>query len=453
MRLITENPVGTTTLLRRQSTKARTVQRPQAAGPLAGMMFVYIVVVVGRLADVVPHLSAVPLAKIVAALAILVAIQGRTAMARRPILSYAPAKGALLTMLLIIMSMAFSVLHYATLGVITGTVLSVAVGLILMIKAATNWRAIRTLLLGFFVSAIILAAAVNATQFAGRAGRISSLDPNDFAFVLDGLLPIAVMFAITSRGVKKLGYLAGCIWIVVSILLTQSRGGLLGLVFGTLVMTLILPTKRHGALTRQPSAGTVLIRVLLLLLAGGYIWHSLPNATRTRLATITTVDSDKSMKAASDGRWTIWEDTLPLSLERPWGWGAGAFATVDGMYGGGRWKAPHNTLLQALIELGFLGLGLTLATVWASLRYLVREAWASAISDNEDSLERRGFARALIASLIALCVAGFFLSELYSQMLWAVIILSCVIGRADTKSGAIDARLSDGASNVERPRG
>lgn len=423
--------------------------RPQPAGPLACMMLFYIVIVVGRVADVVPLLSGLQLAKIVIVLSVLIAFQKRDAMAPTQVWSLVPAKLTLEIMLLMTVSILFSVLRSGTLGVITGTVLSVSVGLVLIIKSAKTWQATRVLLFGCVISAIVLAAAARVTSFAGRAGEISSLDPNDFAFVLDGLLPIAVAFALISPGIKKLCYIAASMFVIVSILLTQSRGGLLGLIAGILLMTLILPTKRHGSLAPHVSAGTVAVRFLLLILVTTFVWNSLPDSTRTRLATVTTVDSD-SMSTASDGRFTIWTDTLPLSLRRPWGWGAGAFTTVDGKFAGGRYKAPHNMFLEALIELGFLGLGLLLATIASSISFLIRESWAPAKTNDRDSLERRAFARALIASLIALCVSGFFLSELYSQTFWIIIVLTCVVGRSKIESSVSGAKAIDGSSHIRR---
>lgn len=452
MKAVTNTTVRATYPRRRNIEPAGT-PGGEAAGPLASVMLVYIVIVVGRIGDVVPLLSALPVAKIVAALAVLIAVQYRSEMASNRMWSFMPARLTILTMMLITVSILFSVLRSGTLEVITGTVLSVSVGLVLVIKAARNWRSTRTMLFALVLSGFVLAAAARATSYAGRAGMISSLDPNDFAFVLDGLLPITLTFAIASRGIKRLCYLAGSIWIVISILLTQSRGGLLGLGAALFVVILVAPTGRRGPPTRRPSGRTIAIRVGLVIIAGFFVWHSLPEPARARLATLTTVDSDKSMRAASDGRFTIWQTTLPLSLRRPWGWGAGAFPTVDGMFAGGRYKAPHNTLLQALIELGFPGLALAIASVVSSFRYLARESWAQDATDDRDALERRAFAKGLIASLAGLCVSAFFLSELYSQVLWIVIALSCVVGRPGQVSIQHRTNVSiRGTSHVEKRR-
>jgi O-antigen ligase len=408
---------------------ARRAKPQQAAGALAGVMFIYIVVVVGRIGDIVPLLSVLPLAKIVAALAIFVALRDQKSLAPTAIWSLAPARLTILFMLLATVSLSYSVLHAGTLGVITGTVLSVSIGLALMVKAARNWVAVRRLLFGCVASAIVLSISVHLTSISGRAGYISSLDPNDFAFVLSGLLPIVVAFFIVSRGIKRVSYACASIFVLIAILLTQSRGGLLGLLADILVMIVVLPAKRHGKLTPGLSAANIFTRMLVLAILGAVAWRALPSSARERLGTITSLSSDYNMQLTGTGRLAIWTQTLPLATHRPWGYGAGAFGTADGMFAGGRYNAPHNTFLQALIELGVAGIVLLLATIVTSFRYLARESGGIVEGSNYEALERLVFARGLATSLVGLCVSGFFLSELYSNAFWVVIILSGLVGR------------------------
>jgi O-antigen ligase len=409
---------------------ARQTKQSQAAGALASVMLIYIVVAVGRIGDIVPFLSSLPLAKMVAAAAIFVALRDKKALAPTAIWSLAPARLTILFMLLATVSIFFSVLHAGTLGIISGTVLSVSIGLALLVKAARNWAAVRRLLFGCVASAIVLAISVHLTSIAGRAGYISSLDPNDFAFVLSGLLPIVVAFFIVSRGTKRFGYACASIFVLIAILLTQSRGGLLGLVADILVMIFVLPARRRGKLTSGLSAANIVARMLVLAILGALTWHTLPSSARERLATITSLSSDYNMQLTGTGRLAIWTQTLPLATHRPWGYGAGAFVTADGMFAGGRYNAPHNMFLQALIELGVLGMGLLLATIIVSFRYLFRASAGMVEPSDHDALERRAFARGLLASLMGMCVAGFFLSELYSSAFWVVIILTGLVGRS-----------------------
>lgn len=413
---------------RRGLAATRTAQRAKSAGPLAITMFLFIVIVVGRIGDIVPGLSGVPLVKIVVAASMLIALQYRMTLAPTAIWSLRPARFAFLLMLVVTLSVFFSVFRSATFGTITGTVLSVTVGLTLMVKAAKNWRAVRVMLFGYVASAIVLSISARLTSFAGREGKIRSLDPNDFAFVLVGLLPVVVTFAVASRGIKRILFFVISGMTVLTILLTQSRGGLLGLLTDVAVMVVILPASRRGHITLQPRPAMIVRRILILAIAGVFIWHLTSQTARTRLDTVTHLQSD------GDGRITIWTQTLPLSLRRPWGWGAGAFPTVDGLFAGGRWKAPHNIFLQALIELGIPGFALLVATIVSSLRELVRQAWPEVPPADQDAFERSAFARGLTASVIGLSVSGFFLSELYSQAFWATIGLGCLVCHAPSAS-------------------
>ena len=419
---------------------ASATQPLQSAGALASVMLIYILATVGRIGDITPALYAVPFAKIIAALAIVIALQNRPLLAPTRIWSLTPAKLTLLIMMLATVSILFSVLRHATFNTIKGTGLSVTVGLILMIKSARNWQSVRRLLLGCAFSAVVLAVETEITRHAGRAGYTPDMDPNDFGFVFSGLLPIVVAFAIASRGFKRLCFAGISIWVVLEILLTESRGGLLGLLSVVTVMVVLLPTNRRNHLAARPSKATITARVLLLIIGGVLAWHAIPQAARTRLSSIDSLHHDYNLNLSDPtGRLTIWLQTLPLALRRPWGWGAGAFNTADGKYGGGRYKAAHNMYLQALIELGFLGLALFLAAIVSGLRRLLRESFARPEPTDPEALERRLFARAMVASLTGLCISGFFLAELYSQAFWTLLILTCVVGRA--------ASISDNAAS------
>lgn len=415
---------------------ARVKQQLQTAGPVATMMVVYIIVAVGRIQDIVPGIHILPVAKIVAALAIIVALQNRPTLAPTSIWPLHPARYTILIMGLVVVSMAFSVLRHATFGTIKGTALSVCVGLVLLIKSARNWKDVRRLLMACVLASVVLAFSAKITSFAGRAGYTHDLDPNDFAFVMDALLPFAVTFALLSRGFKRLCYAGVSLWLVLEILHTESRGGLLGLICIVMVLIVLLPGKRHGQLLPQASKAKMAARVLTLFMVAILAWQVIPQSARTRFETLRHPDSGYNTNLNDPtGRFSIWLQTLPLSLHRPWGWGAGAFNTVDGKFGGGRYKAAHNMYLQALIELGFEGLILFLAALFSSIGRLRREAFAVPEPVDPDGLERRAFARAMIASFTGLCVSGFFLAELYSQAIWTLVILSCLVGRSAATHG------------------
>jgi O-antigen ligase len=215
---------------------------------------------------------------------------------------------------------------------------------------------------------------------------------------------------------------------IVATLLTESRGGLLGLIFEVVAMTFLLPIAWRGQLQFHTSKSKVITRVVLLALIGGVGWQSLPEATRVRLNTVTELGSDYNADASQGGRLAIWTRNLPLALNRPWGYGAGSFTAVDGLFAGGKYRAPHNTFLQALIELGVPGFALFIAIIVSCLRYLRMPADQGPRNQTGPSDEPRAFARALGIGLIGLCVSGFFLSELFANVFWTFVTLSCAVG-------------------------
>lgn len=413
-------------------TLKRSIVERDAPGLLARLMSLYIVVAVGRLGDLVPWLHEIPLAKLVAGVAIIAALRSRTATGANW-KSAPPAKWTLALMGVVIISILWSFLRSASFGIITGTALAVIVTMLLVIKAARNWVAVKTILFGTVLASIVLVATVFTSKVidAGgyRAGYSNSYDPNDFAFVLIGLLPLVVTFGIISRRTKRLCYFGVACAVVVSILLTQSRGGFIGLLVDVVAMTFFLPLARRGQLQFRASTRGIIARAILLALVGLIIWQSLPDSARARLGTITELGSDYNANVTEGGRLAIWSRNLPLIANRPWGFGAGSFEAVDGLLAGGQYRAPHNTLLEVLIELGVPGLVLFIAIIVSSLRYLRAPQHSerdTAVGAEQD--EARAFARGLAVGWVGLCLTGFFLSQLYSNVLWTFVTLSCAVG-------------------------
>ncbi len=415
-------------------------------------MSAYIVLAVGRVSELVPGLHQIPLVKVVFVLAIISAMRHRKDLASATWKSIPPAKLTVFLTGIVTVSILFSVLRSATFGLITNWVTLVAITLILTIKASRGWTSVKTMLLGTVFSALILTFAAFTTNEDGRAGYSSNYDPNDFAFVMVGLLPLVVTFGIISRGKKRLLYFGIAFFLALAILFTQSRGGFLGLIFDTIAMTFLLPVAWRGQLQFRTSKSQVIARVVLLVLIGAVGWQSLPGTARARLETITSLGSDYNANSDT-GRVAIWSRNLPYVIHRPWGYGAGTFETVDGLFGGGRYQASHNTYLEALVELGVPGFALFIAVIISSLRYL----YVPADTEPENHTgaapdEPRAFARALAMGLIGLCISGIFLSELYAYVYWTFVSLSCAVGMVRRMpSGARGATPSAGPAVRRRP--
>lgn len=413
----------------------------RATTTLAWLMRIYIVVAVGRISELVPGFGQIPFVKLIFLLTVISAIRYWKDLPSVTWKSIPPVKSTLYLMGIVTVSILFSVLRSETFGLITNFVTLVSITLLVSIKSSGRWTSVKTMLQGIVLAALVLIVAALRTNEAGRAGYSSNYDPNDFAFVMVGLFPVVVTFGVVSRGAKRLLYFGIALFLALAILLTQSRGGLLGLIFDIVAMTFLLPIAWRGRLHFRLSKPKLIARVVLLLLMGVAVWQSLPGSARARLETITALGSDYN--AGDEGRFGIWGRNLPLVIRRPWGYGAGSFATVDGLFAGGRYRAPHNTFLQALVELGVAGFALFIAILVSTLRYLYVPADPELEEDSQGTPdEPRAFARGLAIGLIALCISGFFLSQLYAFVFWTFVTLGCAVGIARRARGG--SRVSGG---------
>lgn len=390
-------------------------------GALATLLAVYIAVVVGRVGDLL-HLEGLPLAKILAGCALIVALTNIKSLSPVKVRDIRLARLMLALMAWTTFSLVFSIWKSPTLGVVLHTVIATTISSVLIIKCSHRWSAVRRMLFGAVGATLALSIAALLTSFAGRAGNNNDYDPNDFAYVLVGLLPCVCAFITISKGWRRALFAGIGLWAIFAILLTQSRGGLLGLTADVIALTLLFPAISKSSAPVNPSKGELLGRILIVCLLGLAIWHELPADARARLETITTADQGYNVTSRG-GRVQIWKRDLPLIVYRPWGYGANTFAAVDGIYAGGTYKAPHNTFLQALIELGLPGF---LIFVWLLVIYFSQVKQLAAPAQGRWS-EPAVFARALGVSQIGMCVSGFFLTELYANEFWLSVALLCAI--------------------------
>jgi hypothetical protein len=200
-------------------------------------------------------------------------------------------------------------------------------------KISFNWRVFRGVLRLLVVAGVALAlTAVAAFHGGGRASTTESMDPNDLAYVLVSVAPLALAFALTAKTkMKRLISTSVCLVLVIAVLLTSSRGGLFGLIaaLGLLVLAPI----------RRPQAGpggdsTVRNRILLptlgVVCAAMLLWPYLPAQTRDRLASVMQLGSDYNLDTTNkNSRSAIWERGLSAALQRPIGYGIQTYPMVD----------------------------------------------------------------------------------------------------------------------------
>jgi putative inorganic carbon (HCO3(-)) transporter len=198
---------------------------------------------------------------------------------------------------------------------------------------------------------------------------------------------------------------------VLSVLLTYSRGGFLGL---AVVLLVLMLRSRWKLVTLPAAAGAALMLV-----------EFLPDHWFDRMNTVTTYEQDSS------------------AMTRLWAWGiAWQIARESPLVGGGfgvftkevwqrfmpdyhSWHNAHSIYFQVLAEHGFTGLILfcallltTFATLFGVRRALRRQA---------DAAPLRNASYAVEASLIGFVVSGAFLNLAYFDLVYFLIGIAIIL--------------------------
>ncbi len=190
-----------------------------------------------------------------------------------------------------------------------------------------------------------------------------SLDPNDCA----GLLAIGAPMALAeARRPGRVTWRATCwamfIVICLATLRTASRGGLIALVAG--VMVVFLSTKGIRMFLTFAAVGAIAFAAREFAPEG-----LLPK----RLATFGNLSEDYNMNIYG-GRVQIWKRGVKYFLQDPvLGIGVGSFQVREGQQMAedgipGHWSAPHSAFVQAFSELGLIGGLLFCSAIVVSLR-------------------------------------------------------------------------------------
>jgi len=383
----------------------------------------YLVVSIGRIGELVPQLAEAPLAKIAIGSALVGLFASYGERLRHPILSTRIGKLGACLLALSIISVLFSVWRSNSLVVIRDNALVLAVSYALIVKCATQWRDIEALLKALVIAAGALAIAALYGYAGGRAEARSMYDTNDLAFILVAVLPVTVGLALARSGIIRVGYLAAAATFAFTIVLTASRGGFIGLMAVAVTLRFLRPWG-DARLHR----GRILTTAILLATLGFVAWTFAPAENRDRIASIFSLESDYNLDPTErNGRLAIWTRNFSAGVARPIGYGVGSFGVVDTMQGGDD-RAPHNTLLEAFVELGVFGALLLLRLYWVAIADLRRVGGGTSPKSEAAPPDIRSiYARCMSAALIGTLVSGFFLSMLKSSVVWALFALAAAM--------------------------
>jgi glycosyltransferase involved in cell wall biosynthesis/O-antigen ligase len=263
---------------------------------------------------------------------------------------------------------------------------------------------------GFLLNLVALAFYADwvyrglSTPFILSSGRLTGLlvDPNAYGGFLVVLLMLQLALLAYRVEHRRWFFLAGsfnCLLLVVSLVLTRSRGAWLALVGGT--FTLMFLARRELTLRRA------LIGLIALALGAGFIWALagpklyglLSNAAHTN-----TVIS----------RWEQITFGLESFLHSPvWGLGLDVSRQM-----GLRWII-HNTYVWFLAEMGLIGFGVLLLLIVRVARNWRVALWSQA--------QFRAWAVGGAAASVSIMFLALGIEALYQRHLWLLLALSVIL--------------------------
>jgi O-antigen ligase len=252
----------------------------------------------------------------------------------------------------------------------------------------------------------------SGTRVVGALGRTSLVgimgDPNDLALSLVIVIPFMIGFIMNTRSLAlKLFLVLGIVELTYAILLTMSRGGLMG--WMAVMASLFLYGK-----SRSIQFGVAGVGLLLML---GVVTNS-----------IGLRGEDEGAEESGDSRLWLWAAGVGMAKQSPiWGQGFGNYprkiVNFSDMPVAN--KTAHSIWFLVLGELGLFGLTSFVAYILFAL------AKAMVVVQCSDHIRApsafRGLMRTAYAALIGFLVCGTFLSQSYEWFLYIVVAIIVVI--------------------------
>jgi hypothetical protein len=284
-------------------------------------------------------------------------------------------------------------------------------------------------LLGCFVLFPVRGALLGSDSLSGRVvWNYVYNNPNDLATLL--LVPFGValgfMFSTHTRILVRLGGGISAILMIVVILLTQSRGAVIGVVIGMGPALVVLGLKRPVRLLLVGGILAVVVGVSVPV----SVWERLAGIQKlSNVSTIAEADTEGSAGQRFEIQkvgWQIFKDNPVIGI------GLGAYPLANAMYAPnlGR-RDTHNTYLNLVVEVGVPGFLLWCALVWSTMRYAYRVRQLG--PPGELATLQAWMGRAFVAYL----VAGMF--GTYSKLTFPYLILAVLWCSAYVLSASVAA--------------
>ncbi len=285
----------------------------------------------------------------------------------------------------------------------------------LLLKVIVTYGELRKVFWSIMAFLLLLGGAALFFTEEGRISASATYDPNDLALIITIFFPLMYYFMINSQGGERLLLMGANLFLIVTMLATQSRSGFIAFC----VVTILILIRERVNTGRILLGGIVVVMV--------FCFYA-PTAFLERLQVVGSED-DYNMSAGG-GRIEVWKRGLGLITEHPFlGVGPNAFPIAEGSKHidqetgtTGKWSAAHNSYIQIASEFGIPGFILYMTVLITTIRSL-----RSAREKLPEESEFRWVINGLELSFYGFMTGGFFLSQAYSSALFLIIGLSVAV--------------------------
>jgi putative inorganic carbon (hco3(-)) transporter len=320
---------------------------------------------------------------------------------------------------------------------------------VLMLNLIDTRARLRSFMKLLIFCGVFVAASAVLNYFRGATGvnnagelvRIAGYgtffsNPNELAMTVNLIMPFAVVFAITSRGIKRIAFFVIAALLAFAVVVSFSRGGFLGLV------------AIGGVLLWKAGRGKRFVTIFAGVLIAGAFVVSMPSGYGDRIFTILHTNEDKTNSAQE--RQQLLARGLDVIAHHPIiGVGVGNY----GIYSIHQLVA-HNSYIEIAAELGLTGFAAYLVLIFAplrSLRRIERETYAHRAAWSDAERETYYISVGLQAVIISYAVCSFFQSAQYTWYLYYLVAYAASLRRIHASEAASGANVVD--ATVAQPAG
>ena len=295
--------------------------------------------------------------------------------------------------------------------------------------------------------------AVNGILGGGDAGSSFLEDENDFALLMNMMLPFGVFLFYYEKNKKtKLFYLMASLLCIASVIASFSRGGFIGL----LVVAFVVWLTSSRKILLLGVGGVMALVILNLpithpgtLVAGSTFWEEM-----------TTITQEDVRDFNKESRMEYWKSGWEMFKDHPLGVGPQNFGVLLGNYRTDyfterkiapmhMWgKVAHSIWITLLAELGIPGVLIFLSLLLANVRDI---RYLKHLSTDAKDFQRYGhfLSLAFATSVAGFLSSGTFLSALYYPHYWyltaMIVATRKVFDHADSSSSeALDRPVEFG---------